>query len=86
MESHRTPVGNASGVFQLVETGRSVSADVLSKALKQTVGVLEVEVNLVTDKAYVTYDPTMVSPAKIHLALQRAGNDRAPRKKQRVSA
>lgn len=46
---------------------------VVEKTLKNVTGVLDVKVNLATERATVDFDPTKVSPEKLVVAVEQAG-------------
>jgi Cu+-exporting ATPase len=71
----RAGYGIAFGEAELVITGLSDDNDArrLEKVLKQTEGVLEATVNIATEKARVTYVPTLVSQRDLRGVVEAAG-------------
>jgi len=63
----------AMGVFTLVNMDCSGCAVIIAKSLRKINGIRNVEINYVTDKVYVKYDPTRVTSGKIREAIEKAG-------------
>ncbi|MHA2039353.1 MAG: copper ion binding protein, partial [Promethearchaeota archaeon] len=53
-------------------------AQTISKVVSNLEGVEEVNVNLATEKAYLTYDPNLVEKKKILSAIKSSGYDATP--------
>ncbi|HEV2137722.1 MAG TPA: heavy metal-associated domain-containing protein [Nitrososphaerales archaeon] len=63
----------AVGVFTLVNMECSGCAVIVAKSLKKIDGIKNVEINYVTDKVYVKYDPTVLTSDKIRESIEKAG-------------
>ncbi|MDV3293132.1 MAG: heavy-metal-associated domain-containing protein [Nitrososphaerales archaeon] len=48
-------------------------AGIITKSLKRIDGIRNVGINYITDKVYVSYDPTKVTPGQIKKAIEKAG-------------
>ena len=63
----------ATGVFFLVNSDCSGCATIISKSLKKIEGIRKVGINYVTDKVYVSFDPSKVTSGEIREAIEKAG-------------
>ncbi len=61
-------------------------AERVSKSLKRLDGVLDVGINFVTDKVYVTYDPLVLARAQVRRAIEDAGEGAGVPRRERESA
>ena len=66
-------MNDAMGVFSLVNLDCSGCAVIIVKSLKKIDGIRNVGINYVTDKVFVNYDPTKVTPDQIRKAIEKAG-------------
>ncbi len=60
------------GVFRIDDSDCPGCAERVSKSLKSMDGVLDVGINYVTDKVYVTYDPLVLARAQVRRTIEDA--------------
>ncbi len=60
-------------MFFLVNSDCAGCAAIIVKSLRTIAGVRRVRVNYITDKVYVSYDPSKVAPGQIRQAIEMAG-------------
>ena len=63
----------AKGVFHIINLDCSGCARIITKSLRKIDGVQGVNINYITDKVYVDYDPKKVSSEKIRKTIEKAG-------------
>ena len=67
------PESRATGIFQMTNINCSGCSVIIKKSLRKVEGVISVNINYITDKVYVDYDPKAVSPEKIRKTIEKAG-------------
>ena len=75
----------ARGIFHIVGMECGDCASVIAKALRERDGILSVNINYITDKAYVEYDPAKVSPQDIMALIKRVGRKAIEDQQRRIS-
>lgn len=70
-----TAQGTASAALQMSVEGMTCASCVarVEKALRKVAGVFDATVNLATERAQVSYDPTLTTPASLQKAVDSAG-------------
>lgn len=69
----RSGIGAAKGVSFAVNLDCDGCARLITRSLKDLDGVLDVGINYVNAKVYVSYNPRKVTPDQIRAAIRRAG-------------
>ncbi len=66
--------GPTIGGFSLLDLDNSGSGFEIARSLRRMRGIGDVEINYVTDKVYVNYDPSKVTPEQIRDAVVQIAN------------
>lgn len=79
--AHGPSEGTPATSVSFMISGLTCSSDSirLENRLERRLGVRYVTVNLVTEAAYITFDPTVTDPAALRRAIEQAGFSAEPR-------
>jgi Cu+-exporting ATPase len=63
----------AKGIFRIIGMHCPSCAGIVSKMLYKLDGIISVNINYITDKVYIEYEPSKVSVEEIRKVIEKAG-------------